>query len=99
MKHFIVEITYLVPAAELGDTVAEHRAFLQTGYDLGWLLLSGPRNPKTGGMVVARAPELEALQQFFAQDPYLLKNLARHTYVEFDPVKRQSFMENWVAGE
>jgi uncharacterized protein YciI len=55
MKHFLIEITYLVSAEQLGDVVAEHRAFLQTGYDRGWLLFSGPLVPRTGGVVVGRA--------------------------------------------
>ena len=32
-----------------------HRAFLKRGYEQGLLLCSGPMNPLTGGMVVARA--------------------------------------------
>jgi uncharacterized protein YciI len=98
MKHFVVEIQYQVPAGQLAETVAEHRAFLQTGYDRGWLLLSGPQNPRVGGMVVARAPSLEELQAFFAADPYKKKGLAAYRFVEFDPVKRQPFMEDWVTG-
>jgi uncharacterized protein YciI len=97
MKHFIIEVTYNVPAEQLGETVGLHRSFLQTGYERGWILCSGPMLPRTGGMIVARAPSLEELQRFFAADPYLLKNLAVYRFIEFDPIKRQPFLEEWAT--
>ncbi len=97
MKHFMVEITYLASADQMAETVPLHRAFLQTGYERGWLLLSGPQNPRLGGIVVGRAPSLEELQAFFSADPYQTKGLASYRFVEFDPVKRQSFLEDWVT--
>jgi uncharacterized protein YciI len=99
MKHFMVEILYLVPFEEMSEIVPEHRAFLQGGYDRGWLLMSGPMVPKTGGIVIARAPSLEDIRAFFANDPYLLKGVANHRIVEFEPVKRQAQMEEWVTGD
>jgi len=96
MKHFVVEISYSVPFEKLADTVPEHRNFLQTGYDKGWLLCSGPQVPKTGGIVVARAPSLEDIRQFFTNDPYQKKGLATYRFCEFEPVKRQVLLEDWV---
>ncbi|MCU0493441.1 MAG: YciI family protein [Chloroflexaceae bacterium] len=98
MKHFLVEITYSVPFEQLSQVVPEHRAFLQTGYDKGWLLCSGPLVPKTGGLVVARAPSLDALQAFFTNDPYHQQGLATYRFAEFEPVKHQPLLADWVAG-
>ena len=53
MKHFLVDIDYLVPVEELAEILPRHRAFLQTGYDKGILLCSGPKEPRTGGLAVA----------------------------------------------
>ena len=59
MKHFLVEITYTADIIDKIEVILpDHRAFLQTGYDRGWLLMSGPLNPRTGGIVIARAPSL-----------------------------------------
>ncbi len=99
MKAFIVEVIYRIPADQFGEIRAEHRAFLKTGYERGWLLCSGPNSEGAGGMVVARAPSLEDLKQFFLNDPYHLKGIAEHRFVEFDPVLSQDFIKNWMAGE
>ena len=98
-KFFLVEITYLRPAEELGELVGQHRAYLQSGYERGWLLLSGPQVPRTGGLVVARAPSQEDLEAFFAQDPYQVNRAATYRVVEFNPILRQAFLEDWVSGK
>ncbi|MCS7061701.1 MAG: YciI family protein [Anaerolineae bacterium] len=97
MKHFIVEITYTVPLEQMTELTPLHRAFLREGYDRGWLLMSGPQVPRVGGIIVARAPSLEALQDLFANDPYVTHQVASYRYVEFDPLFRQSFLEDWVT--
>lgn len=98
MNHFLVELTYIVPFEQIGETLAEHRQFLDDGYSRGWLLMSGPQEPRTGGIVIARAASLKELKDYFARDPYHLKNIAAHRFVEFNPVKLQPFMKDWVEG-
>ena len=98
MKHFIIELTYTISNEQIAEITPEHRAFLQTGYDRGWLLMSGPQVPRTGGLVVGRAPSLEAMQQFFQDDPYQKKGAATYRFIEFDPVRLQPWMKDWVSG-
>lgn len=96
MKYFIIEITYTASLDKIDETLPEHRAFLQTGYDKGWLLMSGPQNPRTGGIIVARAPSLEELQNLFTNDPYQVKGQATYRFIEFNPVKKASLMDSWI---
>ena len=98
MKHFIINITYKAPLTKIDELLAEHRKFLQDGYDKGMLLFSGPRNPRTGGVIAARADSLEYIKSFFDNDPYKINNAADYEFIEFDPVKRQPFLEDWIKG-
>jgi uncharacterized protein YciI len=98
MKHFLIDIEYTAPLEIINMIVSEHRAFLQTGYDQGMILMSGPKNPKTGGIVIARAPAMSEVQAFFFNDPYHKHNAAKYQFLEFDPVKKQDFMEDWTTG-
>lgn len=95
-KFFVIELTYTVPFERMGEIVPEHRAFLQNGYDQGWILISGPQLPKTGGIIVAKAPSKEALVSLFSHDPFQVHQVATYRFIEFDPVKRQEYLENWV---
>ena len=96
MKHFIIDIHYLIPAEQLVETTVEHRAFLQSGYKAGMLLFSGPKVPRTGGIIVARAESADQVAAFFANDPYQKKGVATYQFIEFNPVLKQEFLTDWV---
>jgi len=98
MTHFIISVTYKVPLTKIDEMLSDHRKFLQTGYDKGLLLFSGPRNPRTGGFIAARAESLEKIKEFFSNDPYKINDFASYEFMEFDPVKRQPFLEDWIKG-
>ena len=97
MKHFIVEATYLVPFEQIESTIPAHREFLQQGYDRGLFLCSGPKEPPTGGFLVARAKSREELEELFAREPFSVARLASFSFTEFQPVKRQGWTEHWFA--
>lgn len=96
MKHFIIEITYKVSFEELQEILPAHRAFLDEGYSEGLLLMSGPQNPKTGGIVVARANDEKEIKEYFSNDPYHTKGVAEHRFIEFTPVKYNELIKFWV---
>ena len=96
MKHFVILINYTAPADVVDSIRSEHREFLKGGYQKGILLMSGPFTPPTGGAVVARAESEDDIRAFFSKDPYAIQSAATHQIIEFDPVLRQSFLEEWV---
>jgi uncharacterized protein YciI len=97
MKHFIINVTYTVPLEKIDESLSIHRNFLQEGYDRGLLLFSGPRNPRTGGIVAARANSLEEIEEFFEHDPYKTNNFAEYEYIEFNPVKFNPILKDWIT--
>jgi uncharacterized protein YciI len=99
MHHFLIEITYSLPIDEIGEgQINEHRQFLQTGYDRGLLLMSGPQVPPLGGIVIARAESLAVVEDFFQDDPYSKRSLASYRFIEFRPVKHAAILKDWVTG-
>lgn len=97
MKHFIVEIIYTKPFETVEPIVPDHRAYLQTGYEKGILLMSGPQVPRVGGILVARADSANEVLAFCTGDPYALAGVATHRVIEFTPKSFQSFLAPWVA--
>ena len=98
MKHFIINIKYIVPLSKIDEILPEHRKFLQTGYDKGLLLFSGPINPRTGGIVAARSETIDQIKIFFQKDPYNINKCTEYEFIEFDPVKSQPFLDSWIKG-
>lgn len=98
MRHFVVEATYAAPIEEVRAATSRHRAWLQKGYDAGLFLCSGPKDPPTGGYLLARAGSVEALKTMFEDEPFFSEGLATFTFTEFQPVKHQAWTEHWFEG-
>jgi len=96
MKYFVVEIIYTAPIEQIEATTSEHRNYLKQGYEKGFLLLSGPKIPRNGGIVIAKFESLEAITEFFKNDPYQSKNLAEYKITEFMPKNFQENLKNWI---
>lgn len=92
-------ITYTVPLEKIDEILPQHRKFLQDDYNKNILLLSGPMNPRSGGVVIARAQSIDKIKKFFDLDPYNTNNYASFNFIEFDPVKHQDFLIPWVSGK
>lgn len=97
MKHFIVDLTYRVPLPRIEESSAAHRTYIQAGIDRGLILCAGPRVPRDGGVIVARADSLATLEAFFALDPYLSEGLAEYRYMEFQPLRHVAELAGWAG--
>lgn len=57
---YLIPLTATCPAKEVAAHVAEHRAYLHRTYAEGRFIVSGPRAPATGGVILARAASEDA---------------------------------------
>jgi uncharacterized protein YciI len=96
MRYHVVEITYKAPIEKIEELTPIHRDFLQTGYKTGMLLVSGPKVPRTGGIVIAKANSMEELTEFFKNDPYALNDAADYRFIEFNPKSHQEILRDWL---
>lgn len=96
MKHFIVEIIYKAPIEKINEVRERHRAFLETGYKKGVILMSGPQVPRTGGIIVARGESMEEISEFLSNDPYQKEKAAEYKFIEFVPVHHQDLIKEWI---
>lgn len=84
---FIVTMTYKKPLSVVDQFVAAHRAYLDIGYQQNFLIASGPKNPRDGGILISQLKERKILEKFLAEDPFILNEVAEFQIVEFSPVK------------
>lgn len=84
---FVVTLHYTQPISEIDKYIIPHREFLDRHYASGHLICSGPKNPRDGGVIIAKAGSRSELEAILAQDPFKQHNLAEYTVIEFDPIK------------
>ena len=82
----LIELTHIADVHEIDMHLQEHRQFLQENYNKGFLLVSGPKIPRNGGICIAMT-SLEDAQNLMRNDPFWIHNLAEYRFVEFDAVK------------
>jgi len=84
---FIVTLTYLKPVEEIDALMPGHIDWLEQGYADGLFVASGRRIPRTGGVILARSGDAQALLDTLACDPFAVHGAARFDVVEFAPTK------------
>ncbi|WP_041939385.1 MULTISPECIES: YciI family protein [Frankia] len=85
---FVIVLRYLRPIEEVDRLLAEHRAYLARYYDQGVFLLSGPRTPRTGGVILADGVERATLDRILAEDPFQQAGVTATDVIAFTPVGR-----------
>jgi len=84
---YIIQVTYIKPISDVDKHLADHRAFLDKYYATGNLICSGPRSPRTGGIILCNAVDLEEAWKIIHQDPFFINSIADYEVIEFNPVK------------
>ncbi len=84
---FVLLSRYLKPLDEVDRWVGEHRAFLDRHFESGELLISGPQNPRTGGVIVTHEISREAVEALLTNDPFVREGVSEYQIIEFKPTR------------
>ncbi len=82
---FVVLIHYTAPLDRVDAVRADHVRHLETYAARGVFHAWARRDPATGGVLIARAPDRAALEAVVAEDPYVRAGVARAEIVAFNP--------------
>ncbi|AIT10072.1 hypothetical protein LO80_08885 [Candidatus Francisella endociliophora] len=93
MQIHIIDLHYLVEENEVAKIRPAHRDFLDIGYKEGVFLASGPKIPKTGGIILALG-SIETIKKFIKKDPFYLHEIAKYSFKTFDAVKHADVLTN-----
>ena len=80
---FLVLLHYERPLDEIDRAMARHVEFLERGFRADLFVAAGRREPREGGVIVARSPSREALEALMVHDPFIAEGLARYEILEF----------------
>ena len=84
---FVVTITYKKPIEIVDQYLAEHRSFLEQGYQSHFFMASGPQNPRVGGILLSQLKDRAQLETILKADPFKVHDIADYVITEFEPVK------------
>jgi len=71
---FVILLSYIKPLSEVDRFVGEHREFLERYYTSGHFLLSGRKEPRTGGVILSMAETRAEIESIVLNDPFNVIN-------------------------
>lgn len=78
---FILSLTYTADLSEVDRHIESHMDWVNNGYDRGVFLASGRKNPRTGGVILARGTRSE-IDAIVAADPFTIYGVADYEVTE-----------------
>ena len=92
---FIVRITYNVPLDVVDRHLPAHVEWLHKFEKAGMFVVYGRLVPRTGGVIVARFPSRDELENAIAEDPFRIHGVGTYDITEF--AENRSFAEKAAA--
>tara|TARA_R110002126_G_scaffold288439_1_gene442146 strand:- start:1185 stop:1475 length:291 start_codon:yes stop_codon:yes gene_type:complete len=93
---YIVSLNYIKPLEEVNRYLPEHLEFLNKYYESGDFILSGRKEPRTGGVILAKTQGLKDLEQILNLDPFYREGVAEYDIVEMVPSKSSPELSSLV---
>ncbi len=93
---FIVILTYKKSMDDVEKYFSEHRAFLDNGYSDNFFVVSGPKNPRTGGVIISQLTDRNKLEAILKNDPFCMHDIADYEIIEFNPTKFHADFESFI---
>lgn len=93
MAHlFVLDLTYVAGLGPVEEHLAAHREYLAENYAAGTFLASGRKEPRTGGVILARG-ERDHIESVIARDPFAAHGAAEYRITEFLPTMTAPVLE------
>lgn len=84
---FVIIISYKKSLEIVDHYLADHAAYLDNCYDNNYFIVSGRRNPRTGGVIFSQLTDRKELEKLLINDPFHLQGIADYDIIEFTPSK------------
>ena len=94
---FVISLRYIKPLSEIDRLMDEHRKFLKGHYKSGAFLMSGKKEPRVGGIIIATAASKAEIEAIIKQDPFHREKAAEYEIIEFLPTMTASFLSQYIS--
>lgn len=94
---FLILLHYKKPLSEVDHYLIPHREFLQSGYEKNIFIVSGPREPREGGVILSQLKDRDELESWISRDPFYINHIADYEVIEFNAVKYHPNFSCFIA--
>ena len=80
---FVILVTYKKPLEIVDKYLTDHATFLDHGYQKNYFIVSGRKNPRTGGVIISQLKNRKKLDDILKLDPFFTHEIADYEIIEF----------------
>jgi len=84
---YLILLKYIKPLETVDSAIPAHIEYLDKYFVQGKFILSGRRNPRSGGVILCNAGDKKEVEAIIAEDPFHIGNIAEYEIIEFQPTK------------
>jgi len=92
----VIEIDYTAPLTEIDAALDAHKNWLDCQYAAGLFLVSGGKDPRAEGIIIAADMPRDMIIAAVSTDPFAVRGLARRRIIRFLP-SRVSPPHEWTG--
>lgn len=85
---FLLLSRYVKSTEEIDRVLPAHREFLDRYYKSGLFIVSGPQEPRVGGVIVTADVPREVIDAALAEDPFIREGISEYEIIEFRITKK-----------
>lgn len=82
---FVISIEYKVELGKIDSLIDEHFDFLNKYYEKGLFVVSGRKEPRTGGIIIVKNENRSLVETVIKEDPFYREKVADYEITEFIP--------------
>lgn len=92
---FVLELTYTAPLERIEELIDEHVTWLKPHYEAGVFLMSGRKEPRDGGLIIAAGNDRAAIEELVASDPFTVAGVCEYRVTQFLATKVAPALEQF----
>jgi len=83
---FIINFNFIKPIEEVNSFTKLHREYVSNQYKKGIFIFGGPKDPRSGGIVIANSNSEKELCEILERDPLITQKVAEYSLTKFTPL-------------
>ncbi|MEV0179147.1 YciI family protein [Streptomyces sp. NPDC050625] len=92
---FVLDLIYTAPLDAVDAVMPAHAAWLDEQYEKGLFLVSGRKDPREGGVILAVAEDRARIEDVAAGDPFVAAGVCTYRITEFIATKAAPGLERY----
>lgn len=94
---FIINFEFIKPIEEVNNFTEAHRNYVAEQYKQGKFIIGGPKQPRSGGVVIANCASVDEVNNILNNDPLIKEQVATYELIEFKPLMSEAKLAHYIS--